>query len=550
MGNVVVEDAALLDPPQVIEVKADKTATVDASGIINAALARGKAVHLPAGRYRVDDVLTVANGQKLFGDGATATVLVIDSSTFNMSADGVVQLGSSEPGGWIDGIGFEFTQPSTSVRASFTAYPPAIYAVAVPRFKVTNVRFTGAYDGIDMTGNSGGAILSNIEIGAINKGIIIDGSLDFVDISGIHSWPFGFQDATRLVAWKDGNTKALEFGRVDGLCVTNFKTFCACVEATSNATVSYALFSNLILDGDFSKFTVAAGYISVNNFTTTKSSAMTQSTIQISGGNVGIVELNIRSTAAASDMLVNGGTLRVNGGRLNQNDLSQAAAEITSGVMILEAMRFAWPPGARTKAYVLQSGGVIAVRNCDFPTAVGSSGSALSISSDSALNDVSGNNINSWDYSYPSALGTGKYGPNKQARKTFTPVLTFATPGDAVITYTMQTGYYWWEETGIRFYLRIICSTNAFTTASGDVTITGLPFACNVGQMPAPIGAWTGVDLAANYTQVLAVMSASGAYVSLRQSGDVVGHSNLQAGTNIKPSYSPIEFAISGFIYQ
>jgi len=59
----------------------------------------------------------------------------------------------------------------------------------------------------------------------------------------------------------------------------------------------------------------------------------------------------------------------------------------------------------------------------------------------------------------------------------WTPVLTFVTPGDLSVTYSTQVGRY----TKIGNQVTVVCSiaTSAFThtTASGNLNITGLPFA-------------------------------------------------------------------------
>lgn len=60
---------------------------------------------------------------------------------------------------------------------------------------------------------------------------------------------------------------------------------------------------------------------------------------------------------------------------------------------------------------------------------------------------------------------------------TWTPSLTFETPGDLAITYSSQTGKY--TKIGNRVFFDLVMVTTAFThtTASGNLFIGGLPFA-------------------------------------------------------------------------
>lgn len=61
------------------------------------------------------------------------------------------------------------------------------------------------------------------------------------------------------------------------------------------------------------------------------------------------------------------------------------------------------------------------------------------------------------------------------ASTAWTPVFTFSTPGDLSVSYAVQTGTY--VVIGALVYVTFILSfTPTYTTASGNATITGLPF--------------------------------------------------------------------------
>lgn len=63
----------------------------------------------------------------------------------------------------------------------------------------------------------------------------------------------------------------------------------------------------------------------------------------------------------------------------------------------------------------------------------------------------------------------------------FTPVFTFATPGDLSVVYTTQTGFYIRIGDLIWAYIVLAC-TPTFSTASGNLQITGLPVASHSGE--------------------------------------------------------------------
>lgn len=75
-----------------------------------------------------------------------------------------------------------------------------------------------------------------------------------------------------------------------------------------------------------------------------------------------------------------------------------------------------------------------------------------------------------------SALGLGAAALETYAEGTFTPTVTFATPGDFSPTYGSQVGYYTRIGNQCIFQITIIFSTNAYTTASGTFRILGVPF--------------------------------------------------------------------------
>jgi hypothetical protein len=113
---------------------------------------------------------------------------------------------------------------------------------------------------------------------------------------------------------------------------------------------------------------------------------------------------------------------------------------------------------------------------------------------------------------------------------TFTPVLTFATPGNLSVTYDTQAGFYTKNGREVTLSIALDTATFTHTTASGALTITGLPFtALGTSGYRATGGVvWTGITKA-NYTEVKAVIEAGQVVMILQASGSAQVVSNVAA---------------------
>ena len=103
---------------------------------------------------------------------------------------------------------------------------------------------------------------------------------------------------------------------------------------------------------------------------------------------------------------------------------------------------------------------------------------------------------------------------------TFSPTLTFATPGDLAVTYSVRTGSY--TKIGKRILYDFAISTSAFThtTAAGILQITGLPTAgAAVGYPPGActMSGWT----KAGYStpQIVMIQGQAYCHIQVGQSG-------------------------------
>ena len=109
---------------------------------------------------------------------------------------------------------------------------------------------------------------------------------------------------------------------------------------------------------------------------------------------------------------------------------------------------------------------------------------------------------------------------------TFTPTVTFSTPGDLAVTYTEQTGQY--TKIGDMVYLSIRIWTNTFTytTSSGTFRVAGIPFTAagnNVYYYFNLVTDGSGYTWPATTTQVKARMGVGDTFLILKGLGPAPG---------------------------
>ena len=110
---------------------------------------------------------------------------------------------------------------------------------------------------------------------------------------------------------------------------------------------------------------------------------------------------------------------------------------------------------------------------------------------------------------------------------TWTPVLTFATPGNVSVTYSTQSADYTKIGRLVHANFSIITSAFTHTTASGNLRITGLPF--TVGAELSAGAVFFGGITKASYTQVVARATNGVNYIDLVASGSGVGAAAVTA---------------------
>lgn len=291
----------------------------DTSAGFNAALAAHDVVEVPAGEYWLTDGVTVSLGHKLIGAGRRKTIIRVPD-TFNLSADGVLRFAPGADAGEIRGMTIIFEQPDSATLADYTQYPPAIYAVDTPRFKIADMRIALCWDGVDMTGNSGGGVIDDLELSMFNKGIILDGSLDTNRIDKLHLWPFasvtqGVMTTNQRLVNRDAY--GIYSGRVDGLFLSNSLIFDVRkgVYCYSPGAGLYTIgnFSNVGFDGDGGLHVIGEGRIQLSSCYFTKDSSDGNWIVQ-TGGIIEVVSARMVNSVTA---ISGRGLIDISGGTLN-----------------------------------------------------------------------------------------------------------------------------------------------------------------------------------------------------------------------------------------
>lgn len=127
---------------------------------------------------------------------------------------------------------------------------------------------------------------------------------------------------------------------------------------------------------------------------------------------------------------------------------------------------------------------------------------------------------------------------------TFTPTITFSTPGNLSVTYETQAGRYTKIGDLVTFSLRVRALTFTHTTAAGVARITGLPFVVQSGNphFPCCIGYAVGMSALAN-EQLMALAVPATSYIDLYRS---TGATSTTASPATIPTGGTKDLIISG----
>lgn len=94
--------------------------------------------------------------------------------------------------------------------------------------------------------------------------------------------------------------------------------------------------------------------------------------------------------------------------------------------------------------------------------------------------------------------------PAVTIRGTWTPALTFVTPGDLSVAYSVQLGEWYLRDGLVDLYFHLVTSGFTHTTASGAFRMSGAPFTAKTlanMQWSGSLSSWTGITKA-SFTQI------------------------------------------------
>lgn len=131
---------------------------------------------------------------------------------------------------------------------------------------------------------------------------------------------------------------------------------------------------------------------------------------------------------------------------------------------------------------------------------------------------------------------------------TWTPVFTCATPGDLAFTYGTQQGYYVRKGREVTVICNIASTAFTYTTASGGVKITGLPFTPTISNFVA-INAFSNLIMGVGKTGISGQIVGTLPTIYLNKTDLIGGASSAIAITDFgSGGATSIYFTITYFI--
>lgn len=383
---------------------------------INRATQSGRNVRVSAGTYLVTSPITTGGvSQRIEGDGRGRTRIKVNGS-FAMGGAGVFRIDHSFVS--LSDIEIDFDQSTASSRATLRAYPPAVHMVGQTRCRLARLRFLAAYDGVDATGNTGGAILDDIECGSFNVGFRFGGALDSVEMNNCRVWPYNFAgDATLLGIYQDGQTIGFRIGHIDDFKLSNSTPWRArlIIEATAGKR-PFGLITGLSFDGPASRLEMSDGEITISGLYAT-TQVPNDFFIRQTGGDLAISDFDFDvSDDANSPMVEVAGptaSCQLQNGKCGfaLSTLAEGVV-LTAGQLTASNIRFSVNPSVvRTGACIRQTGGdLVAFGNTCNGVSTGS-GPFIKVTTN-GNHAIFGNDSNGWRYEFPADKSNGLYGPN------------------------------------------------------------------------------------------------------------------------------------------
>lgn len=260
----LAESVSVKDFGAVGDATADDTAAIQAA--VDWAITNGKALYVPAGRYKTTSAINITSPLHVHGEDPQLPGVPLADPTmgtwFYFAHNGKGFNVTSERGVSFYQIG---TYRSTQVQpvAGVGAYVPTTQQPdfylntsnnpVLERLVLLNPFIGIEYKGI-VTGQGGGGVkLRNIRMGALSIGVKTDDSYDSSIFSEIHIWPY-WTGSGRYTNWGYtlANLIAFSFGRVDNPMMVNCFSIFANIGlhffAGANGVVSRMFLTNVDID--------------------------------------------------------------------------------------------------------------------------------------------------------------------------------------------------------------------------------------------------------------------------------------------------------------
>lgn len=274
--------------------------------------------------------------------------------------------------------------------------------------------------------------------------------------------------------------------------------------------------------------------------------------ISLGSGNWECVGLHRRTSNAVSlDVLgTNGMVARTAAGAVTARTIAGTASEITvtNGDGVAGAPTISFPAAMTFAGKTIANGGAVTTVDINGGTVDGvviggSSAAAATFTTTSATTATVSTSLNltGGQIAFPAVQV-----PSADANTlddyeegTWTPTLTFATPGDLSVVYSARTGDYTKIGRHVFVQFQIATSTFTHTTASGAAQITGLPFAQS-GTAPCGAVSWQGVTRA-GIDSLVAILTGSTVLFRISQTASSIA--SLSA-TDM-PTGGAVEFTVT-----
>jgi Pectate lyase superfamily protein len=403
-------------PASILDYGAKLDGVTDDTAAWQMALADRRLIHFPEGRSRITNKLSFptvdSHGVAIVGAGRHKSLFIIDTG-FNMAATSIIQLGDVFQG--VKNVGFLLFQPSATLRSSVRQYPWVIDLNGHARAEIESIRIEGGWQGIRGSGNVGGAVIDDVQIGCLLRGMLIDGALDSVRINRYHYWPFGIAGTAGLFEiYTDGDNVALDFGRCDDLNISSILCFQALMRfADYGSGSSFGVASNITMDGGYAQVDFLAGEMVINGLYS--SSALANDyMIFCTGGELKIAGLAMECgvpmttyamvrVAGADTRFMASDIMVISGGGLPVFEVTAGSMQISNG--------YIFAVGTRTRGIISVAGGRAVVTGMRANDKGNSVGSFVSVTTDDH-HVIIGNAFTGWSYDLPAAPSTGLYAPN------------------------------------------------------------------------------------------------------------------------------------------